>query len=576
VLIRREQIDELDDSASNILHELCYFETDSSHSECLGSVILEEVVRFEVGADSGLPEHEKPSFAAKRKLQKEEKKNQSNAGLVDSLIMLLKNSEVDELEDYTILLSLPTRQLRLRAETKTNFDSWVSILSTKIPLIRAKIMYEGWMWRRMSVGGFGVWQQRYALIYEGVLYFFVTKDNADKFKLLAARDADSVFLASQVSEDMLSLEYCELTRHDIWEDRDWVLKFKVEEHVELGSVVDEANATAWVLAVRNARHWFEKIPDEHPTRKLVGGTNANEEDGPMIEQNVNPLAAAHTESHETKEETAAAEAAAAEKARLKEEKRQARREQRRQRRAADAESDYSSRTPRDIEDEPIEAEPESEPAQQQQQQLQLMSASPQSMAQSPMMMPDQMNLSAIMGQQMMAPQMVMGPNGMMMMVQPQSRQQSMAMAVQQQIQMQQMQQMMAQQMMAQQMGQPQAGQSPMMGSAQMLASPPPMQQSSSRQASLNPFMQPAPLQRAPSSSNPMFGSPMMQPQSAMSPMSAPSAEPRHPSIKPIGAAVPGVRATSHVGNLDGQSMEANSKIPAGLLPFLSVPAEGSA
>ena len=42
--------------------------------------------------------------------------------------------------------------------------------------------------------------QKRALIYEGVLYFFDTRDLAEKFKLLAARDQDSVFLASQVSE----------------------------------------------------------------------------------------------------------------------------------------------------------------------------------------------------------------------------------------------------------------------------------------------------------------------------------------------------------------------------------------
>jgi hypothetical protein len=54
-------------------------------------------------------------------------------------------------------------------------------------------------------------------------------------------------------------------------------------------VVDEANCTAWVLAVRNARHWFETITDDHPTRKLTGGVGGGEDDGPMIEQNQNPL-----------------------------------------------------------------------------------------------------------------------------------------------------------------------------------------------------------------------------------------------------------------------------------------------
>ena len=57
-------------------------------------------------------------------------------------------------------------------------------------------MFEGWIWRKYQF----TWLQRFALIYEGVLYFFDTRDLAEKFKLLAARDEDSVFLASQVSE----------------------------------------------------------------------------------------------------------------------------------------------------------------------------------------------------------------------------------------------------------------------------------------------------------------------------------------------------------------------------------------
>jgi hypothetical protein len=59
------------------------------------------------------------------------------------------------------------------------------------------------------------------------------------------------------------------------------------------AVVDEAQSDAWVLAVRNARHWFESIMDEHPTRRLFGGLGG-EEDGPMLEQNYNPLSASNT------------------------------------------------------------------------------------------------------------------------------------------------------------------------------------------------------------------------------------------------------------------------------------------
>jgi hypothetical protein len=38
---------------------------------------------------------------------------------------------------------------------------------------------------------------------------------------------------------------------------------------------------------RNNR--FETITDDHPTRKLTGGVGGGEDDGPMIEQNQNPL-----------------------------------------------------------------------------------------------------------------------------------------------------------------------------------------------------------------------------------------------------------------------------------------------
>jgi hypothetical protein len=57
------------------------------------------------------------------------------------------------------------------------------------------------------------------------------------------------------------------------------------------SVVDEANSNAWMLAVRNSRHWFEDILDDHPTRRLFGGSGDADE-GLMIEQNINPMALA--------------------------------------------------------------------------------------------------------------------------------------------------------------------------------------------------------------------------------------------------------------------------------------------
>ena len=209
----------------------------------------------------------------------------------------------------------------------------MTILNQQVPFIQAQISHQGWIWRKSQFG----WVQRFAVIYQGVIYFFHTHEMSEKFRLLAARGNDSVFLASQVSEDMIALEHCVLTRNDVWEDREWVLQFKIDDHVEMcsgkrclicllllrllvfffscvrvpaqffsqhldvcfrsyfcmcvwaPSVVDEAQCTAWVLAVRMARHWFESITDDHPTRKLTGGVGGGDDDGPMLAQNENPL-----------------------------------------------------------------------------------------------------------------------------------------------------------------------------------------------------------------------------------------------------------------------------------------------
>ena len=113
VLIRREQIDELDSSSTNVLHELTYFASESSHAECLGSVILEEVVKFEVGVTAGLPEHEKIALEASLKGKKKKTKDDG------SLWSAIKRSlpiqiDTDWLEDYTIEFILPHRAMRLR------------------------------------------------------------------------------------------------------------------------------------------------------------------------------------------------------------------------------------------------------------------------------------------------------------------------------------------------------------------------------------------------------------------------------------------------------------------------------
>jgi hypothetical protein len=118
VLIRREQIDELDDSATNVLHELCQFESDSSHAECLGSIILEEVVKFEYGVTAGLPEHEKVAYEEANRGKK--KKRKDDGDLWTSFKRILPvNIDTDYFEDYTIQFQLPNRILRLRYEKNT-------------------------------------------------------------------------------------------------------------------------------------------------------------------------------------------------------------------------------------------------------------------------------------------------------------------------------------------------------------------------------------------------------------------------------------------------------------------------
>jgi hypothetical protein len=98
---------------------------------------------------------------------------------------------------------------------------------------------------------------------------------------------------------MLSLEHVDVVQHSIWGDRNWVMIFQVndptvddsEEKLEVWlSVVDEAQSNAWALAVRNVRHWFETIGEDHPTRRLFGGLGGGDNDGQMIEQHANPIA----------------------------------------------------------------------------------------------------------------------------------------------------------------------------------------------------------------------------------------------------------------------------------------------
>jgi hypothetical protein len=261
----------------------------------------------------------------------------------------------DEWEDYTIEFVLGERRVRLRAEAKSAFDSWVSIFTAQIPRVRASPSFEGWMWRRRAEND---WAQTYALLHDGVLYFFASIEAADIFKVIAPRDDDSVFIASRMADDMICLESCSVEQMSTWEGVTWVLDFKVrtgskmifnhgletkianhgdkitgfhftifgqelvlkiacsptsssavwiclthqiDKMHDFAHVVDEANSDAWTFAVRNARHWFETIPDDHPTRRLFGGVGG-EEEGPMIAQHTNPIAERKREEERLREE----------------------------------------------------------------------------------------------------------------------------------------------------------------------------------------------------------------------------------------------------------------------------------
>ena len=110
-------------AATNILHELCTFDSDSDHAECLGSVILEEVVKFDIGVDAGLPDHVKlanqqqraaAGSAAKKKFHPESEENSKRSffSLISDLFPM--RITCDEWEDYTIELTLVDRIIRLR------------------------------------------------------------------------------------------------------------------------------------------------------------------------------------------------------------------------------------------------------------------------------------------------------------------------------------------------------------------------------------------------------------------------------------------------------------------------------
>ena len=265
-------------AASSVMHELCTFQTDTEYAECLSSIILEETVKFETGAEAGLPGHVRLRLAAERaadgqargikkiKIAKVSKKSMFD-GLYDALATRF---QTDDLEDWTLLLTLNNREVKLRPETKSAYDQWNTLFSALVPHTRVTPMFEGWVWRRL---GSHDWRQRYAILHDGIIFYFVDHETSEKFKNVAARMEDSMFIATPLAEATINTENVVVSQSAPLDDKIFVLNFKAEDPPlnENISLVDDAQSVAWMLAVRNARHWFESIVDDHPTRRLFGG-----------------------------------------------------------------------------------------------------------------------------------------------------------------------------------------------------------------------------------------------------------------------------------------------------------------
>jgi hypothetical protein len=328
VLVRREQLDEMVSSSSDILHELCTFDSPSEHSECLSSMQLEEAIDFEEGPDCGLAAHEKQAaIEAREEGRLLGLKSKGSMGMGDNKRTLFSGLaemfpikfSTEQCADFTIQLNFPNRTLRLRAESKTMFERWRNLLKQIVPSTRIAVSHEGWLWRKVGSS----WEQRYAVIFQGVLMFFADHDVCEKFKHIASRGGDTMFVAAPLMEGVtlqirnfcihlcsylhffisaaISLELCESELHVVVDDKNNVISLEIEEPYlsERILAVDEAQALAWLQSLRNGRQFWEGIADDHPSRKLFGGVGG-EEDGPMLSQNANPLANKYGDDVEAK------------------------------------------------------------------------------------------------------------------------------------------------------------------------------------------------------------------------------------------------------------------------------------
>ncbi len=66
VLVRREQIDPMTNTTSDIMHEMCCFMSHNDHEEVLSSFEIETAVRFSSGPDAGHADHVRAQRQAAR------------------------------------------------------------------------------------------------------------------------------------------------------------------------------------------------------------------------------------------------------------------------------------------------------------------------------------------------------------------------------------------------------------------------------------------------------------------------------------------------------------------------------
>jgi hypothetical protein len=205
VLVRREQIDPMVTESTDVMHELCTFDSHSEHAECLSSFEIESVLTYESGPDCGLSGQERArAVEAREAAQMQGIKSLGSIGFGEqrrSLFTGLLNYfalklTTDAIADFTLQLNFEHRTLRLRAESKTAFAAWNALFTKIVVPIKAPVAHQGWVWRKSDSN----WVQHYAAIFNGVMFLFRNAEACDTFRTIAARGNDEVFIAATHSQ----------------------------------------------------------------------------------------------------------------------------------------------------------------------------------------------------------------------------------------------------------------------------------------------------------------------------------------------------------------------------------------